>query len=353
MSDRPPRHWGRRLLFAVVVVVAVAVGAWFVFARIVAPAEPGAFYDPPSELPAGPAGTVIRDETIDPNADGQRAWKVLYTSTDPSGAPIAVSGVIVAPDGAPPAGGWPVVAWAHGTTGIQPPCAPSVDLPKSGQVRVPELDQLVAAGNVVAITDYPGLGTPGIHPYLVGESEGRSILDSVRAARSLLGDDVNATAVVYGHSQGGHAALWADQIAATYAPELTIAGVAAMAPPTELGELLDDDKAEAAGIVLLSLAITSWDSFYPDTDPATIVKPIARPFVKDIGRHCIATNNQGLVDAPAVIALQAAFLSADPMTAAGWSTRLTENSPSAMPIDVPLLVVQGLSDTLVRPPVTT
>ena len=147
---------------------------------------------------------------------------MLYTSTDPEGAPIAVSGVVVAPDGGPPEGGWPVVAWAHGTTGVDRRCAPSIDYPESGLVRVPELDELVAAGTVVAITDYPGLGTPGPHPYLVGESEGRAVLDSIRAARALLGTDaVSSTAAIYGHSQGGHASVWADQIAGSYAPSWT------------------------------------------------------------------------------------------------------------------------------------
>jgi len=328
--------------------------ACFLFVWWAQPPAPSAFYTPPDPLPAGSPGTIIRDDGIDDVGDGQRAWRVLYTSTDPAGAPIAVSGVVVAPDADPPDGGWPVVAWAHGTTGVDRRCAPSIDYPEGGLERVPELDELVAAGNVVAITDYPGLGTPGPHPYLVGESEGRAVLDSIRAARSLLGADaVASTAAVYGHSQGGHASVWADQIAAGYAPELHIAGVAAMAPPTDLATLLDDDVKEADGIVLAGLAISSWADYYPDADEAAIVEPAARPFVDDLGGKCIATAAQGLTDIPDVAALAVTFLSQDPATAPGWSDRLRENAPGDVSTTIPLLVAQGLSDTLVRPEVTT
>jgi pimeloyl-ACP methyl ester carboxylesterase len=201
-------------------------------------------------------------------------------------------------------------------------------------------------------TDYPGLGTPGPHPYLVGESEGRAVLDSVNATRALLGDAASNTTAIYGHSQGGQAAVWADLLAPTYAPDLRVAGVAAMAPPTDLGPLLTDDDKEVDGIVLTGLAISSWDQYYPDTKMETVVDPIARPFVRDIGTKCISTTDQGLTDLPDVAALEVTFLSQDPTTAPGWSTRLQENVPGDVPATIPLLVAQGLTDTLVRPEVT-
>jgi hypothetical protein len=349
MTERR-RHLGRRLAVAVVLVVALAVGGWVALRSTAQPAAPGAFYTPPATLPDGPAGTIVRDDPIATTAD-RRVWRVLYTSTDPTGAPIAVSGVVVAPAGPAPASGWPVVAWAHGTSGVASSCAPSL-FPQAGLPRVPELDALLAAGTVVAITDYPGLGTPGPHPYLVGESEGRAVLDSIRAARSLLGSDVNATAAVYGHSQGGHAAVFADAIAPTYAPELSIAGVAAMAPPTALGELLDADRDEPAGVVLTALALASWSAYYPDADLATVVHPAARPVVRDLARLCIATTAENLTAVPDVLALKASFLAADPTQAPGWGEHLAGNSPTTVSSTIPLLVAQGLADTLVRPPVT-
>src|SRR5947209_7209154 len=128
-----------------------------------------AFYDPPRRLVAAAPGTVIRSEPF-AAITGARAWKVLYHSRAVDGRDIVVSGVIVAPTGRAPAGGRPVVAWAHGTHGIADKCAPS-------RIRqwvkyMPGIRQLVDHGYVVAATDYEGLGTPGVHPYLMGDSEG-------------------------------------------------------------------------------------------------------------------------------------------------------------------------------------
>ena len=343
----------RRLLLVGLGVAVALVGGFAVFRAVVEPDEPSSFYEPPEELPDGPPGTVIRDERVTGMDAGQRAWRVLYTSTGLDGQRIAVSGVVVAPSGEPPASGWPVIAWAHGTTGIVPRCAPSIDYPETGLVRVPELDDLVAGGAVVAVTDYPGLGTPGTHPYLVGESEGRAVLDSVRAAQRLLDGETSSTTAVYGHSQGGHAALWADQLAGSYAPELRLAGVAVMAPPTELGTLLTDDEGEAAGIVLTSLALVSWSETYSDTSLDDVVDPASLPMVRDLASRCIATTDEGFSVAPDVVGLEAGFLSTDPVTAPGWDRRLRENSPASTSRSVPLLIAQGMTDTLVRPEVTS
>ncbi len=130
----------------------------------------------------------------------------------------------------PPAGGYRVVSWAHGTTGIADECAPSL----GGPLTVWAANDLLDRGYVVTATDYEGLGTPGRHPYIVGESEARGVIDSVRAARALLGSDVvSADYAVWGHSQGGHATMFVLHIADTWAPELHLEGVVAGAPPSQ------------------------------------------------------------------------------------------------------------------------
>ncbi|MET0143416.1 MAG: alpha/beta fold hydrolase [Ilumatobacteraceae bacterium] len=343
--SRPPR-W-----IVIVLVIAVVVPvAWGVFVRVTQPDDPPAFYDPPDALPAGGPGTIIRSHDVDTSVDA-RVQRVLYTSTGADGDPIAVSAVVVAPTGAAPAGGWPVVAWAHGTSGIASNCAPSLD-PDAGLGKIPELDRLLAAGTVVVATDYPGLGTPGPHPYLIGESEGRAVLDSVRAVHSVLGDDVSATTAVYGHSQGGHATVYAAELAPTYAPELDIVGVAPMAPPTDLATLVEDDDHEAIGILLTALAIGSWSAIYPEADESAVVHTGARPFVHEIGENCVSYTAQGIADLPDIVALQLRFLSADPATAPGWSDIMRDNAAAGTTIKVPVLVAQGLTDDLVRPDVT-
>ena len=149
----------------------------------------------------GLSGTLIRQEPRTGAPLDALAYGVLYRSTGLKGEPIAVSGAIIISAGQPPPGGRPIVAWAHPTTGIVPRCAPSLALFLFQQIQ--GLREMMRRGYIVAATDYPGLGTPGPHPYLVGESEGRAVLDSVRAARALVSAEANNQAAFWGHSQGG------------------------------------------------------------------------------------------------------------------------------------------------------
>jgi Secretory lipase len=184
-----------------------------------------------AEIANGPPGSVIRDEPMGASPPGGIAHRVLYRSTTPEGKPIAVSGVIIVPPGVAPSGGWPIVAWAHPTTGIVPRCAPSLATFIFQQIAGSR--PLTEQGFAIAATDYPGLGTPGPHPYLVGVSEARTAIDSVRAARTFHGMN-NHRYAVWGHSQRGQAALFTGMIAKNYAPELELLGVATAAPATDL-----------------------------------------------------------------------------------------------------------------------
>jgi hypothetical protein len=112
-----------------------------------------------------------------------KAWRILYFSTGLDEKPVEVSGIVVAPELPPSLAGRHVVAWAHPTTGVADNCAPS--LREDVFDTIPHLQALLALDYVVTATDYPGLGTSGPHPYLVGESEGRAVIDSVRAAREI------------------------------------------------------------------------------------------------------------------------------------------------------------------------
>jgi hypothetical protein len=160
----------------------------------------------------------------------------------------------------------------------------------------------------------------------------------VRTARSVV-DDTTETSAIYGHSQCAHAVLYAAELAPSYAPELDLVGAAAMAPPTNLGDLANRNVNEPLGIILTSLAVTSWSTLYPDkVDVATIVHEEARPPVAGIGDRCIGTigdgTGQAVADLPEVAALEARLLSADPSTAPGWSTMLDDNSASGVTIEV-------------------
>ncbi|MFI6040832.1 alpha/beta fold hydrolase [Nocardia sp. NPDC051321] len=147
--------------------------------------------------------------------------------------------MIYLPEGQPPAGGWPVVSWGHGTSGMTEGCTPS----RSNGVidgtldQTPHLSRLLGAGYAVAASDYIGLGAPGYHEYLAGRAEGHAMIDIVRAAR-ILAPDLSTSYVASGHSQGGHAALFAASMARDYAPELNLRGVLALAPASNVELLL-------------------------------------------------------------------------------------------------------------------
>lgn len=230
---------------------------------------------------SGGAGDLIRHE---PLAGGDGAfvegagsmYRVLYQSTSGTkadrGEPIAVSGLVAFPEGPAPADGWPVVTWAHGTVGSADICAPSMDayvgaglgdeglglLRKINKAPHKLLGALLRAGWAVAMTDYEGLGTRGNHPYLLGESEGRGVLDIVPATRRLAAQTghpptaVSQRYAIVGHSQGGQAALFAAHLASRkddpYPTQGELAGVAALAPASNLkgGTLTDPEGLQPA-----------------------------------------------------------------------------------------------------------
>ncbi len=159
--------------------------------------------------------------------DGMQAWKIRYLSRDDRGVQRELTGMVIAPREAIPARPRRVLAWTHGTWGIADQCTPSMS-PRFFEAT-PALEA-VRQGYVVVAPDYPGLGVPGPHPYLVGPVTARSVLDSVRAARAIPGAAAGSDYAVWGESQGGHAALWTGQLQGAEGAGLRLVGVAAGRP---------------------------------------------------------------------------------------------------------------------------
>lgn len=190
------------------------------------------FYRWHSEMPETP-GTLLRTERLDPAAPvpaTAKAMRILYSSTDKrwNSGVIPVSATLLLPDSAPPAKGWPLVAWAHGTLGIADVCAPSWTGFRDRDAAY--INRWLEQGYAVVATDYQGLGGPGPHPYSFWQSEGASVLDSVRAALAMKPGAISNEVVLAGQSQGGGAALGAAIIAGDYAPELNILSAVVTAP---------------------------------------------------------------------------------------------------------------------------
>ena len=345
------RRKGSLLAGGIVAIVVVLIGAWALVQKDVEPDDPTSFYAPPDPVPDDVPGTILRSEPIDDVPAGATVTRILYTSTDPSDAPIAVSGVVFTPTGPVPDGRAPDrrvgTRYEWGRVSMR-----AVLEAGGGAIRIPELANFLDEGATVVFTDYPGLGTPGPHPYLVGESEGRAVLDSVRAAQNVVGDDANDKAAIFGHSQGGHSVVFAGELAPTYAPEVDVVGVAAMAPPTDLAQLMEADQGSASGILLTAMAIEAWSKFYPDTPATDVVASGFMPAVEDLGRKCIETTAQDLVEAPDIDDLRRRFLKGDPADSPAWKPHFAENTPTTAPLTIPLFVAQGAIDQIVHPEVT-
>ncbi len=303
----------------------------------------------PAEL-AGDPGTIIRQQRMTGAPLGASAHRVLYRSTGLNGESIAVSGGVIVPPGRAPAGGRPIVAWAHPTTGIVPHCAPSLAHLVFQQMQ--GLRTMVRNGYIVAATDYPGLGTPGPHPYLVGVSEGRAVLDSLRAARALTGKSGSDRMAVWGHSQGGQAVLYAGLLARDYAPELQLAGVAAAAPATDLGTLMRDDLPTPGGKNLLAMTLWSWARVF-NAPIDKVVNPAALPTVNLLAQVCLESPIDIPFRSRAGKALQKRFLSVDNLTdLEPWRTLLAQNTIGTLPSNIPIFLAQGTADDTVIPSVT-
>jgi fermentation-respiration switch protein FrsA (DUF1100 family) len=228
-NNRMLRTAGRVRTLAVLGLVIGLVAPTAAASSAQTPPDQPDFYEVPA-LEASP-GAIIKTEPVAAQGVHGSLHRIMYGSQSVQGEPIAVTGLVAVPDSPPPAGGYPVVPWAHGTTGIADECAPSLAAETN---RTPLLNELLDQGWLIVATDYEGMGTPGRHPYIVGESEARSVIDSVRAARSLPGVEVSDDYVVWGHSQGGHSAMFSLDLAEELAPELDLAGVVAGAPPSQL-----------------------------------------------------------------------------------------------------------------------
>jgi acetyl esterase/lipase len=199
-------------------------------------------------------------------------------------------------------------------------------------------------GYVVAATDYPGLGTPGPHPYLVGASEGRAVLDAVRVARQMPGVGGGNSFAVWGHSQGGQAALYTGPLVNSYAPELNLVGVAAAAPATELAILMSDDFKTSGGKNLTAMTLWSWSRVFG--------APIDR-VVDLLADDCIESIFDIVIRRRIERPLEQSFLSVKNIAdVEPWRSLALSNTPGALPGGIPVFLAQGTSDDLVRPAVT-
>jgi len=341
-TSRPVRTWPIAVLLAIILIELVAVVAVVRWDPPSGAEELAALYATPTPLPARKPGTPIRVWMLPmPEIDGT-VYGILYHSRSVAGRDIAVSGYLAIPNGPAPAGGRPIVAVAHGTVGGADHCAPSRRV--FGDAHT--INPFLAKGWIVASTDLEGIGGTGPHPYLVGTSEGRSMIDAVRAARALLPDDTSDEYAAWGISQGGHAALFTRELAATWAPELKLVGVVGMAPVSDVAGFVASPTIVPQGITLL--AVSGYTAAYPSLRASQVLAVDGLHHLSDVQRDCLAELNNTMDDSPL-----STLRVADPLDVPAWKAALEENAAGLVPSFTPVLLVQGTEDPIVPPSETT
>ena len=296
---------------------------------------------------------------------------ITYTMpkvTDPDNKNTTATAVVLVPNGRAPAGGWPIVVWAHGTVGVADKCAPSASTNLGGADSL--IANLLINGYVVVAPDYEGLGSDGIHPFLNANSEGESIIHAVIAAKSLVANTSNDWVVV-GHSQGGHAAIAAAERASE--AHLNFKGAVAYAPASNLDAILGRGYQQVAqalptatGIPTAKAILPGLQTFsalatagiresHPDfkyTDAfasersATIaakaesecITPLAGAFSSDITAY---------YDTPANALTLYPGLSTTFYTVPAIAEFLTNSKLATEQVSQPVLIIQGEADTTV------
>jgi pimeloyl-ACP methyl ester carboxylesterase len=313
----------------------------------------GSFYVPPKKLPKGHGKAVWQREAtkLVPIAGAKINKVLLYTSRSPEGKQVIVSGSVSVPKGKAPKGGWPVISWAHGTTGTADSCAPtrirpsSVVAPYVAYVH-PQLEDWIKAGYAVVATDYQGLGTPGPHPYLVGKAEGRSVVDMVSAARQLV-PSIGKKYLIAGHSQGGQSSLFAASLADDWAPGLKLKGTVSYAPASHLktqAELLPSLTSPSGLSALATLILKGASTVTAKIKINKLLTPGARALYPQTEQTCLpqlaASDSLGGL-APADLLKK----NADTTTLYD----VLDGMNPAVEIGPPVLLAQGTADTTVFP----
>ena len=316
-----------------------------------APTSINADYPVPAPLPSGAPGTLLWQRSLHNGAaipEAARNILLLYTTVSATGERVAVSGTLAIPPGTAPKGGWPIISWAHGTTGNAPRCAPSRDDTPNVEQRM--LAAWVHAGYAVAQTDYEGEATPGIHPYLVAAASAHDLTDIVRAARQI-DPQIGRQWIVMGHSEGGTAAIATAGAGQAWAPRLQLVGAVSYAPASHIALVLNSmahSNRASRSLPLLAMMVEGIASADPMIDLARILSPTALQHQPELQMHCAGALMRNLWWA--TTPTNQYFRS--PGAVERLLPDFKRNDPGRLNPAVPLLLVQGSRDSMVGPSMT-
>ena len=274
-----------------------------------------------------------------------RSWRIHYRSTDVRGRPNIVSGTVIVPrDGRTSTR--PLVTYAVGTVGLADTCAPSATFPRGTTTEAALVDGALQRGWAVAVTDYEGLGTPGVHTYTVGRAEGTAVLDAARAAERLpqarhAGVDTSSPVGIMGYSQGGQAGGWAAELAPSYAPDLHVQGTAVGGVPADLRKVAaSHDGDEDSALVLM--ALIGHDAAYPRLHLKKYLNAEGTALARTLRQGCIAQETR----AGAGRSLRELTVT-DPLRQPDWQHALAADRLGTRAPADPVFLYQGTADRVI------
>ncbi len=307
--------------------------------RITHPTVP-LFYLAPEVLPAQP-GVLIRKQSVSTVIDA-RAWRVLYTTTDAAGQVTIASALFCLPKIQEDS--YNLLVYCHQATGIERRCAPSVH--DNPALALAGLRQAMQKGWAYLAPDYPGLGAEGIHPFLIGEPTATSVLDAIRAIQTTTVAQINNKTVIWGYSQGGHAAAWAAGVQPSYAPELALDGIILGSPALDPAELFQASEDSPISRVIWALSAVAW-SRLTGISLQGAIKPESLAAVRETAKHCFI-GAEAIVGLAATDAMGGKPHLINPLHVEPFATMLQENRAPTK-LSLPVLVVQGGKDITVPP----
>ncbi|WP_433789963.1 lipase family protein [Actinoplanes sp. CA-252034] len=278
--------------------------------------------------------TASLPPTLSALATGKR---ITYVTTNINGGIITATGLVLTPKTGKKNR---TVAWGHGTTGLADTCAPSTNQTVFWNEARLAIAEMLSRGWTVAAPDYPGLGTAQNHPYLIGASAGRSLIDNVRAARNL--DSALSTQyVVDGHSQGGQGSLFANQLAASYDGNLVLKGTAAIAPVNNTQEFINYIPGDPAQGYLV-MALYGISVVEPGFKPNNVLAAPAEAQLGVLQSGCL----------PEILATYRNFAATDLVEGgvvpdAVVAKMASYENPAQTPLSAPVLIVHGTLDEAV------
>jgi pimeloyl-ACP methyl ester carboxylesterase len=348
------RHWHLKhflvgsiiILAGLILLLAVAIG-WSQWRESHRQNGLQSFYDTAGLGLNGPTGQVVRQEPLGVNVQHGSAERILYRTQRADGTITFSSGMIFIPDNSSAGTPRPVVAWAHGTVGMGDQCAPSRIADPVGNVTW--VEQMLAKGWVVTATDYAGLGTPGTEGYLVGGDEARDVLNSVRALRYIPGAHAGNRFAVWGHSQGGHSALFTASNAAAYAPELHLVGTVASAPAAELVPLLSETNGTTLDWVIGPEVLQSWPAVYPNLNTRAVTTGKGYDNYRRIANQCITQATLGGLTRHK---LGQKIFNTNLVHVPAWRAAAQSQTAPVLKPNQPLMVAESLDDQVVLPNTT-